>query len=54
MGLIVLHSGHFSKVFKRMMGTSCYCAGEVKPPKKSAYGWSIPRTQSPPVSGEDF
>lgn len=23
MGLVVLHSGHFSKVFKRMMGTSC-------------------------------
>jgi len=23
MGLIVLHSGHFSKVFQRMMGTSC-------------------------------
>ena len=23
MGLIVLHAGHFSKVFKRMMGTSC-------------------------------
>jgi len=23
MGLIVLHSGHFSKVFKRMMGTAC-------------------------------
>ena len=23
MGLIVLHSGHFSKVFKRFMGTSC-------------------------------
>lgn len=23
MGLIVLHSGHFSKVFKRLMGTSC-------------------------------
>ena len=23
MGLIVLHSGHFSKIFKRMMGTSC-------------------------------
>jgi len=23
MGLIVLHSGHYSKVFKRMMGTSC-------------------------------
>lgn len=23
MGLIVLHSGHFSRIFKRMMGTSC-------------------------------
>ena len=23
MGLIVLHSGHFSKIFKRLMGTSC-------------------------------
>jgi trehalose utilization protein len=23
MGLIVLHSGHYSKMFKRMMGTSC-------------------------------
>ncbi len=23
MGLIVLHSGHFSKVFRRMMGTNC-------------------------------
>jgi trehalose utilization protein len=23
MGLIVLHSGHFSKVFKRLMGTTC-------------------------------
>jgi trehalose utilization protein len=23
MGLIVLHSGHYSKIFKRMMGTTC-------------------------------
>jgi len=23
MGLIVMHSGHFSKIFKRMMGTNC-------------------------------
>jgi len=23
MGLIVLHSGHFSKIFRRLMGTSC-------------------------------
>ena len=34
MGLIVLHSGHFSKVFKRLMGTPCALnwreAGEVE------------------------
>ncbi|NLG50870.1 MAG: trehalose utilization protein ThuA [Chloroflexi bacterium] len=24
MGLIVLHSGHMSKIFRRMMGTTCY------------------------------
>ena len=23
MGLIVLHSGHYSKIFKRLLGTSC-------------------------------
>jgi trehalose utilization protein len=23
MGLVILHSGHFSKIFKRLMGTSC-------------------------------
>jgi len=23
MGLIVLHSGHFSRVFRKLMGTSC-------------------------------
>jgi len=23
MGLVVLHSGHYSKVFKRLMGTTC-------------------------------
>src|SRR5438874_3022665 len=23
MGLVVLHSGHFSKIFRRLMGTSC-------------------------------
>ena len=23
MGLIVLHSGHFSKIFKALMGTTC-------------------------------
>ena len=23
MGLVVMHSGHFSKIFKRLMGTGC-------------------------------
>src|SRR4029450_7618936 len=23
MGLVVLHSGHFSKIFKKLMGTTC-------------------------------
>jgi trehalose utilization protein len=27
MGLIVLHSGHHSKVFRRLMGTNCNLAG---------------------------
>jgi trehalose utilization protein len=26
MGLVVLHSGHFSKIFKRLMGTTCSLA----------------------------
>ena len=34
MGLLVLHSGHFSKIFKRLMGTTCSLAwrndGEVE------------------------
>ncbi len=34
MGLIILHSGHFSKIFKRIMGTTCDLkwreAGEVE------------------------
>src|SRR5260370_32060230 len=35
MGLIVLHSGHYSKIFKRLMGTTCSLiwrvAGEKEP-----------------------
>ncbi|GAC44410.1 trehalose utilization protein [Paenibacillus popilliae ATCC 14706] len=27
MGLIVLHSGHFSKIFKMLMGTGAYEEG---------------------------
>jgi trehalose utilization protein len=29
MGLIVLHSGHFSKIFRRLMGTSCTLSWRV-------------------------
>jgi trehalose utilization protein len=31
MGLVVLHSGHFSKIFKRLMGTSCDLKWREKP-----------------------
>jgi trehalose utilization protein len=30
MGLLVLHSGHFSKIFKRLLGTSCALAWRSK------------------------
>ncbi|MFA6815790.1 MAG: ThuA domain-containing protein [Lentisphaeria bacterium] len=65
MGLIVLHSGHFSKIFKRMMGTRCQLhwreVGEkervwvVAPSHPIAQG--IPETFSLPHSemyGESF
>lgn len=29
MGLVVLHSGHYSKIFKRLMGTSCSLSWRV-------------------------
>ena len=49
MGLIVLHSGHFSKIFKRLMGTSCDLNG-ARMPVASGCGWSIRRTRSPRAS----
>ncbi len=65
MGLIVLHSGHFSKIFKKLMGTSCDLlwreAGEkeriwvVEPGHPIAAGlgpyFEIPRTE---MYGERF
>lgn len=39
MGLIVLHSGHFSKVFKRLMGTSCALCFGARQASASACGW---------------
>ena len=40
MGLIVLHSAHFSKIFKTLMGTTCDLNG-VKQMKKNVYGLLI-------------
>lgn len=65
MGLIVLHSGHFSKIFKKLMGTSCDLlwreAGEkeriwvIEPGHPIAAGlgpyFEIPRTE---MYGERF
>jgi trehalose utilization protein len=34
MGLIVLHSGHFSKIFRRLMGTSCSLVWRVAAEKE--------------------
>lgn len=34
MGLIVLHSGHMSKIFRRLMGTSCRLKWRVKAEKE--------------------
>jgi trehalose utilization protein len=34
MGLIVLHSGHYSKIFKRLMGTSCSLTWRVADEKE--------------------
>ena len=31
MGLVVLHSGHFSKIFRKLMGTSCDLKWRVEP-----------------------
>ena len=37
MGLVVLHSGHYSKVFKRLMGTSCSLSWRVAAEKERVW-----------------
>lgn len=37
MGLIVLHSGHYSKLFKRLMGTSCSLTWRVADEKERVW-----------------
>ncbi len=34
MGLVVLHSGHFSKVFRKLMGTTCDLKWRENPPNR--------------------
>lgn len=39
MGLIVLHSGHHSKLFRKLMGTSSICYGEKRMKKSDCGSW---------------
>lgn len=39
MGLIVLHSGHFSKIFKKLMGTGCNL--KWREDGKGSYIWNV-------------
>src|SRR5579862_3680456 len=53
MGLIVLHSGHYSKIFKTLMGTTCSLKWRVAHDKERL--WNV--AQSHPISqgiGEYF
>jgi trehalose utilization protein len=47
MGLIVLHSGHFSKIFRRLMGTSCELKWRARPASERGSGSWIPPIRSP-------
>jgi trehalose utilization protein len=51
MGLIVLHSGHFSKIFKRLMGTGCDLKWRVDPNEREIL-W-VTRPGHPIVAGID-
>ena len=41
MGLVVLHSGHHSKIFKRLMGTSCNLAWRERPQGETERVWIV-------------
>ncbi len=41
MGLVVLHSGHHSKIFRRLMGTSCNLVWRVAPNGERERLWPI-------------
>ncbi len=50
MGLVVLHSGHFSKIFKRLMGTTCNLKWRVEPNGERETLW-VTRPGHPIVRG---
>ena len=66
MGLIVLHSGHYSKIFKRLMGTPCSLkwreAGErervwvdqPRPPDRARASANASRSTETEMYGEPF
>jgi len=41
MGLLVLHSGHFSKIFKRLMGTTCALRWRLDPGGEREVIWTV-------------
>ena len=53
MGLIVLHSGHFSKIFKKLMGTGCDLKWREARERERIGSWILP-IQSLPVCRSSF
>ncbi len=53
MGLVVLHSGHHSKIFKRLMGTTANIRWAERG-EKSESGYAIQVILLPTASGEYF
>ncbi|MBD2845050.1 ThuA domain-containing protein [Paenibacillus sp. IB182496] len=51
MGLVVLHSGHFSKIFKKLMGTGCDLKWRVAGPKGERERLWVVRPGHPIVAG---
>jgi trehalose utilization protein len=41
MGIVVLHSGHYSKIFKRLMGTSCALRWRSDPGGERELVWTV-------------
>src|SRR5438046_10689620 len=41
MGIVVLHSGHYSKIFRRLMGTSCTLIWRSDPGGERELIWTV-------------